>query len=225
MRPFSNIIGQLSDKTDGMANAQKAAALSTIFGTEAVSGMLAVIEAGPEKLNKLTKGLVESGGASKEAADKMKDNLKGAVEELGGAFETAAITIGEIITPAIQKATKFIQGLVEKFQDAAPETQKFIVIMGGIVAAIGPILTVGGTFLAMLGSIASGVGALLPLIGGAGGLTAVIGAMAGPIGLTVAALALLGGGMIALNDAMDEPIVKSDIFAGDYFKCNQRSVW
>ena len=57
MLPFSNIIGQLGKKTDGMANAQKAAALSTIFGTEAVSGMLAVIEAGPEKLDKLTKGL------------------------------------------------------------------------------------------------------------------------------------------------------------------------
>ncbi|WP_079752722.1 phage tail tape measure protein, partial [Acinetobacter baumannii] len=71
-----------------MGTAQKSAAISTIFGTEAVSGMLALIEAGPEKINAFSKELKNSDGAAAEAAQKMKDNLAGALEELGGAFET-----------------------------------------------------------------------------------------------------------------------------------------
>ena len=43
MKPLSQIIGELKSGMEGMTSAQKGAALATIFGTEAVSGMMALV--------------------------------------------------------------------------------------------------------------------------------------------------------------------------------------
>ena len=66
MKPLSQIIGELKSGMEGMTSAQKGAALATIFGTEAVSGMMALVAAGPEKIEALTQSLVKSDGASKK---------------------------------------------------------------------------------------------------------------------------------------------------------------
>ncbi|WP_228485601.1 phage tail tape measure protein [Thermaerobacillus caldiproteolyticus] len=228
MRPFGDIIAQLSEKTKNMSNAQKLAALSTIFGTEAASGMLTVIEAGPQKLDALTKSLQNSGGASQEAAKKMKDNLKGSLEELQGAFETAQITIGNALAPAIQKVAEVLQGLINWFNQLSPATQKFIAIgaavtavLTGIVAAIGVVLAVIGGAVSGLGAIASALG----IAGGAAGLfSAAIGAITGPIGITVAALAGLGAGAVALANHLKKPSIEVDLFGNKVSEATQKAV-
>jgi TP901 family phage tail tape measure protein len=209
MLPFGDIIAQLSEKTKNMSNAQKLAALSTIFGTEAASGMLTVIEAGPQKLDALTKSLQNSGGASQEAAKKMKDNLKGALEELGGAFETAQISIGNALAPAIQKVTESLQGLINWFNNLSPSMQKFIAVGAAVTAILTGIVAVIGIVLAVVGSAVSGIGALATVfasvsgaIAAAGGMagifTTVIAAMTGPIGLAIGAIV----GLIAIGVAL-----------------------
>jgi TP901 family phage tail tape measure protein len=202
MLPFSNIIGQLAEKTKNMSNAQKLAALSTIFGTEAASGMLSVVEAGPQKLDQLTKSLQNSAGASQEAASKMKDNLKGSLEELQGAFETAQITIGNALAPAIEKVAGYIQNLINWFNNLSPSTQQFIAIAAGVAAVLAGVGAAIGVVLAIIGAAASGIGALTAAFGAvSGAIAAAGGAMAiitGPIGIAVAAIAGLTVAGIAL---------------------------
>jgi TP901 family phage tail tape measure protein len=202
MLPFSNIIGQLAEKTKNMSNAQKLAALSTIFGTEAASGMLSVVEAGPQKLDQLTKSLQNSAGASQEAAKKMKDNLKGSLEELQGAFETAQITIGNALAPAIEKVAGYIQNLINWFNNLSPSTQQFIAIAAGVAAVLAGVGAAIGVVLAIIGAAASGIGALTAAFGAvSGAIAAAGGAMAiitGPIGIAVAAIAGLTVAGIAL---------------------------
>jgi TP901 family phage tail tape measure protein len=188
MLPFSNIIGQLAEKTKNMSNAQKLAALSTIFGTEAASGMLSVVEAGPQKLDQLTKSLQNSAGASQEAAKKMKDNLKGSLEELQGAFETAQITIGNALAPAIQKIAEALQGLINWFNNLSPSMQQFIAIGAAVAVAITGIVAAIGVVLAVIGGAVSGFGAL----------AAAIGAISAPVAIAVAAIAGLTVAGIAL---------------------------
>ena len=53
-----------------------------------------------------------SNGASK-ATDKMKDNLKGSLEQLGGAFESLGITIGTAFAPVLRGLAKAVTFLVE----------------------------------------------------------------------------------------------------------------
>jgi TP901 family phage tail tape measure protein len=209
MRPFGDIIAQLSEKTKNMSNAQKLAALSTIFGTEAASGMLTVIEAGPQKLDALTKSLQNSGGASQEAAKKMKDNLKGSLEELQGAFETAQITIGNALAPAIQKIAEALQGLINWFNNLSPSMQQFIAVGAAVAAVLTGIVAVIGVVLAVIGAAASGIGALTAAFGAvsgaiaaAGGMagifTTAIAAMTGPIGIAIGAIV----GLIAIGVAL-----------------------
>jgi TP901 family phage tail tape measure protein len=202
MLPFSNIIGQLAEKTKDMSNAQKLAALSTIFGTEAASGMLTVVEAGPQKLDQLTKSLQNSAGASQEAAKKMKDNLKGSLEELQGAFETAQITIGNALAPAIEKVAGYIQNLINWFNNLSPSTQQFIATAAAVAAVLAGIGTAIGVLLAIIGAAASGIGVLTAAFGAvSGAIAAAGGALAvitGPIGLTIAAITALVAAGVAL---------------------------
>lgn len=211
MKPFSQIIGEVKKATDGMTDAQKMATLSQLFGTEAVSGMLSVVNAGPEKLNKLTKGLENSGGAAEEAAERMKDNLKGAIEELGGSFETAAIKVGEILTPTIKSLAGIVQGLTEKFINMSPAGQKMSIVFAAIAAAIGPLLVVAGILISSLGSIAKAFGPVARSIAKAGGLLKWLRlgltALTGPIGLTIGIISALAIGFITLYK-------KSDTFRG-----------
>ncbi|MED4299746.1 phage tail tape measure protein [Geobacillus stearothermophilus] len=206
MLPFNQIIAQLSKSTKDMSNAQKLAALSTIFGTEAASGMLTVIEAGPQKFDELTKSLQNSSGASQEAAQKMKDNLKGSLEELQGAFETAQITIGNALAPAIEKVAGYIQKLIDWFNNLSPSTQQFIAtaaavatVLAGIGTAIGVMLMIVGGAINGIGALAMTFGKVAKIISDAGGMVGLfskaLGFITSPVGIAVAAIA----GLIAVG--------------------------
>lgn len=93
MLPLAGIIEELERKTAGLTQEQKNQALVTLFGQESLSGMLALIDAGPEKLDALTQSLINSDGAAEEMATTIQDNFKGALEEMMGALETLQITL------------------------------------------------------------------------------------------------------------------------------------
>lgn len=119
MLPLADTIAMLQEKTAGLTQEQKNNALVTLFGQESLSGMLALIEAGPDKLDALTGSLINSDGAAKDMANTMLNNLQGALEELGGSFETLQITIfqsGETpLKELAEKGTEYINRLTEAF--------------------------------------------------------------------------------------------------------------
>ncbi len=183
MLPFADIIAQLRAGMQGWGNAQKAAALETLFGKEAVSGMMAVIEAGPEKIRALTAELQNSTGASAQVAAQMKDNLKGALEQLSGAFETMQITIGNALIPVIQSLAGTLQSVVDWFNQLDPSVQQFIALSAAAGAALLTLIGAFGAVMAAVGLAASGMGALglslsavsaaiLPVTAAIAGLTA-----------------------------------------------------
>lgn len=139
MKPLSGIMDGLRKSTSGMGNAQKLAALSTIFGTEAASGMLAIIDSAPGTMQKFTKSLEESDGASKKASDTMTDNLAGSVKEMEGAFESAQIAISDVFTPAVRKGVDTVTDLVGGFNDLSPSAKSMVVWGGLIVGGVLPV--------------------------------------------------------------------------------------
>lgn len=187
---LANLVDNLTKSMEGQTDTQKAATLASLVGTEAVSGMLSLMAAGPAEIEKMTSALKNSGGASAEAAAKMKDNLKGTLDELMGTIETAAINIGTALSPAIEKIAEVIQKLVEKFQNLSPFMQGLSIMIAGIAAAIGPVILAVGLFANSIGSIMTVLAPVVTAIGEAGGLLA---ALTGPIGIVIGAIALLGG--------------------------------
>ncbi|MBE6723297.1 MAG: phage tail tape measure protein, partial [Ruminococcaceae bacterium] len=104
MKSLDTIVGDLSTSTAKLTQQQKNQTLAQIFGTESLSGMLALVDAGPAQLDKLTKAYEHSDGAAKAAAKTMQDNLKGAIEQAGGSLETLGIDLYESVDNPAKKA-------------------------------------------------------------------------------------------------------------------------
>ena len=120
MLPLEGQIKVLQDGLAGLTQEERNNALVTLYGQEALSGMLALIEAGPEKLAALAKSLEESDGAAQQMAKTIRDNLKGDIEALGGSLETLAIQFYESVRgplrDVVQSAGESIDQLSEAFQ-------------------------------------------------------------------------------------------------------------
>ena len=100
----------------------------------------------------------------------------------------AAATMGGQLLPIGLKVVQFVSDLIDKFTNLSPETQKTILVVAGLAAAIGPLLL-------GVGSLMSAIGAILPIIGAAAGAMGALNLSMLPIilviGLIVAAIALL----------------------------------
>lgn len=124
---------------------EKLTALTEIFGARAMPAMLSIIQASEEDFNKLTNNIYNADGAAANMAETMLDNLPGAITIAKSALEGLGIRIGEVMTPALTKLvrgfTDFISGLTE----ASDGTIKFAVVLGSVLAAIGPLLLVTGS--------------------------------------------------------------------------------
>ena len=79
MLPFKSVMDELRSKFAGLTEEQQAQYAATIFGKEAMSGMLAIINASPEDYEKLTQATREYNGVAKEMAETMEDNLQGSM--------------------------------------------------------------------------------------------------------------------------------------------------
>ena len=100
-RKMGAIVRDLADRTKDMSKEQKLATLATIFGTNAASAWVSVIDQGPDALDKLTKELENSDGAAEKMANEMQNNARGALIKLSSATESVAIAIGSTMLPTL----------------------------------------------------------------------------------------------------------------------------
>ena len=120
LKPFPEVIRELKTAFDKLTPAQAQAAAKTIFGTEAMTAFLMLIDEGPEKLAKYIKQLENATGAADKMAKTLRDNLLMDLEELGGELETLAIYIfGENVgwmRAGVRAATNFFEGITKAFE-------------------------------------------------------------------------------------------------------------
>lgn len=143
MMSLQEVMVQLREKMGGLDEATQASAASALFGKEAMSGMLAIINAAPEDFEKLTGAIYDCNGAAEEMAATMIDNLQGDLTLLGSAFESLQIAISDSLTPTLREFAQFGQkamaGLLEGFQGGG---------VSGFMSALSGIVTEGVTMLA-----------------------------------------------------------------------------
>ena len=153
MKSLGEVMNMLRDKLGGLTEAEQAQVAAQIFGQEAMSGMLAIINASDSDYTKLTDAIYDADGAAQQMADTMLDNLSGQLTLLKSALEGLAIQFGEILMPYIKKFVTWLQNLTQKLQELTPEQKEQIVKWAAIVAAIGPVLMVFGKLTSSVGSI------------------------------------------------------------------------
>jgi TP901 family phage tail tape measure protein len=195
MKPLSDIIADLNSKTKGLSNQQRDQVVSTIMGTNALSGMQVLLKDGSSNLDKLTASLKNSDGASKAMASTMQDNTKGSIEQMMGSIETAAIKIQTALAPTITNIANSITGLVNKFSSLDSAQQETIIKIAGIVAAVAPALLIVGKMTTGIGALTSGVGKTMTAVSnfqkvlkGGGTLAKAFSAALTPAGAVVAAV-------------------------------------
>ncbi|MBS5280175.1 MAG: phage tail tape measure protein [Butyricicoccus pullicaecorum] len=111
VKPLSALMVDLRQKFAGLTDAQKAEYAAGIAGKEAMSGLLAIVNASDADFNNLTQAIANSDGTAQSMAQTMQDNLKGQLEQLGGAVETVGLTFYDAIKG---KATDAITSIADK---------------------------------------------------------------------------------------------------------------
>ena len=193
MKSLGEVMEMLRTKMGGLSEAEQAQTAATLFGQEAMSGMLAVINASDSDYEKLTSAIYGADGAAQQMADTMLDNLSGQLTLLKSALEGLAIQFGEILMPYIKQFVQWLQNLVQKLQEMTPEQKEQIVKWAAFAAAIGPVLLAVGKLVTGIGNVISVFGKLktaIPAVKGA--LVVVKGAIAGISAPVVAVVAVIG---------------------------------
>lgn len=204
MKPLKTQVELLKKAFEGLTPEQQQNALVTLYGQESLSGMMALIDKGPDSLGKLTKSLKDSDGAADDMARTMQDNMNSSIEQMFGAFESAAIVIQKILAPSIKKVADGISGLVEKFVSAPESTQKLVVAIGAIVAAIGPLIFMIGSVIIWINRVKVAFKALSESSKLFSGLSKAMGLLTNPVFLVIAAVALLVVGFIYLWNTSED---------------------
>ena len=156
MKSLRETMDFLRETMGGMTEAEQTQAATAIFGKEAMSGMLAIINSSDEDYQKLIKNIDNCKGSAENMAETMQDNLYGQLTTLQSALQELAIAFGEILMPYIRKAVSVIQDFVKKLNGMSEGQKKIVATIALIVAAIGPLLI-------MIGKVATGISAITGL--------------------------------------------------------------
>ncbi len=136
---FSQFIDELNQKN------VSATEIMSKFGKVGGKAIVALMAEGGTKVRSFTKDLQNSQGAAAKTAATMEAGIGGTMRKVKSALEGVAITIGRALTPVLLKVAEFITRLTEKFQALSPRTQRIILIVLVLVAAIGPLLVIVGS--------------------------------------------------------------------------------
>ena len=160
-REFPDIFADIEAATAGMSESQRDAALSSVFQTRGMKGVLALLKQGSGALYDYTEELTNSNGAAEEMSAIMQDNLKGDLTILRSGVEGAAIALSDYLVPWLRKGVQWLTSAVTWFNELDPAIKNTVFRIGTIAAAVGPALLVGGKLI----SAFSGVIPVLGLLG------------------------------------------------------------
>ena len=152
MKSTTEIQKILHDSFAQLSESEQIAAASAIFGKNQMSSWLALINTAPEDVDKLSQSLGEE-GTTAEMASAMMSGFGGSMEKLKSSVDVAATSLGEALAPTILKAAEFIQKLVDWFNSLSEKQQQMIAKIALIVAALGPVLLIGGKLLIGIGQL------------------------------------------------------------------------
>ena len=185
MRDLSDILADCRGAFSQLSESEQAAAAEALVGKNAMSGFLALMNAGEGDIDKLSSAIdscsdtfvktvdgaiipmsqaLEEGidwveeynGVAEQMAAVMQDNLGGQLTILKSQLQELAISFGEMLMPAIRAIVSKIQAFVDKLNGMSESQRKAILTIGLIVAALGPLLVIVGTLISKVGAAMQG---------------------------------------------------------------------
>ena len=202
MLSLRELMEQLRQKLGGLSEAEQAQAAAALFGKNAMSGMLAIINGSDKDFEKLAGAIDNCDGSSEKMANTMNDNLQGQITILMSQLQELAISFGEILMPKIRDIVTHIQNFVDKL-NAMDEGQKETILrIGMFVAALAPMLMGLGKVIIFSADVSRALGTLSAGLVKAGGFSGVftkaLGLITSPAAIVVGAIAAITAVIIHL---------------------------
>lgn len=170
LRGLDVIFGEMAASMENLSDQEKTDLLSKMFNKTDLASVNALLATNKERWTEVYQALDFAEGAAQNMADVQLNNFEGQLKLLKSALEGVGIQIGEILMPYIQDLVTRIQAAVEWFGSLDEGTQKTIVKIAALVAAIGPALSILGRFVGNVGNIVKALSVVvkfLPTVGGA----------------------------------------------------------
>lgn len=222
MRDLNDILSDCRAAFAKLSESEQASAAQSLVGKNAMSGFLALMNAGEEDITKLSDAISNCDGAAKEMAETMQDNLEGQLTTLKSKLQELAISFGDVLVPMVRNFVTHVQNIVDKLNSMDEGTKQAIVRIGLFVVALGPTLVGLGKIITATASVSRGLGTLaagLSKIGGVAGIASkatgilstamsgastAIGLIASPAGIAVIAIAAIAAVIKHLWDTNED---------------------
>lgn len=216
MNSLSSILTGVRGVWNNLTDEQQANLAKTIAGTNQFSALQTIMSglsdeaiASGMSFSDYAEALQKCDGTASDMAATMQDNLLGRLTQMKSKLEDTGITIGNALLPFMEKAVAKIGELADKFAALSPQQQETILKIAGVVAAIGPLLTIVGKAISVSGQLSSGIGKVVGKLaamgttasGATGGMAILKGALAAitsPVGIAVAAIAAITAVIVTL---------------------------
>ena len=206
MRSLSAILADCRVAFGGMTEAEKANNAEALVGKNAMSGFLALMNAAPEDIAKVSGAVNNCKDAAKNMADTMQDNLEGQLTILKSQLQELAISFGDLLMPAVRSIVSGLQGMVDVLNAMPDGVKQVIMIIALLAAVLGPVLIIIGKVISAVGTIMTIVPKLAGVINTVktafGALNAVM--LANPIAIVIAAIAALVAAFVYLWNTNEE---------------------
>ncbi len=189
MRNLADIIGNIENITRDMSVEMKSATLEMLGFEARVQGVILPLLGTSKAIRKYEADLKKAKGITNEVANKQMKSFSNQMKLLKNRITAIGIEIGKILAPILEKLSELLQRGADFWKGLSAEVKKTIVIIGLIVAAVGPLLITMGGLVGILGFAASGIAALIGIVG----------ALLSPVVLATAAIVAFGAWVLWMS--------------------------
>lgn len=119
MKSLGQVMNDMRTNMKGLDRETKAAAVSTMFGAQAMSGMLAIIDSSDSDWDKLTNAIANSNGAAQDMSDTMLDNMQGSFALMQSAISEVKMSLGSRLAP-------YLRDFADSITAAMPDAEEAI---------------------------------------------------------------------------------------------------
>lgn len=197
MRNMADIIGNLEDSLRGMTDQQRVAALTALGFEARVQAVILPLLGTSKAIREYERQLRQAGGTTRDVAEKQMKSFTNQMKQVRNQLIVTAISVGKTLAPAFKFLASTIQDLAKRWEGLSSNTRKWILIVAGVAATVGPVLIVLGALSQSIVAMTSVI--KLASVAFAFGKASILG-----FGLAIKGLAILGAAAIvfAVADAI-----------------------
>jgi TP901 family phage tail tape measure protein len=136
MKSLDEVMADLRKAFSGLSETQQTQYAKQLAGQQAMSGLLAIVNAAPADVDKLSGAIANADGAAEKMANTMLDNLGGDMTLLSSKMEGVQLAIYEKFEPALRAGVGVLDRLLDGVQYVVDHSTEFIAVLGGMATAV-----------------------------------------------------------------------------------------